>query len=110
VIAPDGPWIALHRHEQPNADQIGVVSVPGVPFIGGTSLAIWKHSRQQAAALELVRFLSHEPLEWVGQLHNDLFPTRLQSLRALAEQNALYQHAGGLQNGRSFPPCGVGFR
>lgn len=103
AVAVENPWIALHRSEITFGEYVGVASMPGIPFLGGTSLVIWKHSRRAAAALELVRFLSQR-LYQPGNLHADLFPARRASLAALVEQDAFYHAAlASLQKGRAFP-------
>lgn len=38
-------------------DNWGAVRLPGVPFVGGSNLVIWKHSRQPELALQLIRHL-----------------------------------------------------
>jgi ABC-type glycerol-3-phosphate transport system substrate-binding protein len=98
AVAIDGPYYALCQQRLPPAEQLGIVPVPGVPCLGGTSLIIWKHSRQSRAALELVRFLSQHVPQAIR------LSARLQALRALAEQSTLHDVAlTSLKRGRTFP-------
>jgi multiple sugar transport system substrate-binding protein len=42
---------------------LGVAQLPGVSFVGGHNLVVWKYSRQRQAALRLVKFLSSQAAE-----------------------------------------------
>jgi multiple sugar transport system substrate-binding protein len=42
---------------------LGVAQLPGMSFIGGHNLVVWKHSRQRQKALRLVKFLSSKAVE-----------------------------------------------
>ena len=62
-----GVEIATELMESPHAsqamrDNVGVTTLPGVPWIGGDHLVVWKNvltdAKHERAALELVRFLS----------------------------------------------------
>jgi len=62
-----GVEIATELIESPHAsqamhDNLGVTTLPGVPWIGGDHLVVWKNvltdAKHEHAALELVRFLS----------------------------------------------------
>jgi ABC-type glycerol-3-phosphate transport system substrate-binding protein len=48
---------ALYPTPQQDAQAIGTAIIPGVPFIGGSSLVLWKYSIHEAAAIELIRYL-----------------------------------------------------
>jgi multiple sugar transport system substrate-binding protein len=41
-------------------NNLGVTSMPGVPFVGGQDLVVWKHSRHKAAAMKLIQYLHSE--------------------------------------------------
>lgn len=52
-----GPW--LFSMLSPSLrENLGLALPLGAPFLGGSHLVIWKHSRKQEAALKLIRFLS----------------------------------------------------
>jgi multiple sugar transport system substrate-binding protein len=62
AITISGRW-ALAGIDQGNADpaviaDFALAPVPGVPFVGGSELVIWKDSRLSREALELARFLT----------------------------------------------------
>jgi len=99
-----GYWI-LHEYRQAEvADNLGVTTVPGVPFVGGEHLAIWKHSRFQKQALILAKFLSRAQ---VGESLYPLFglPVAADGWERAPFTEPEYQpFKSALQNGRSFPP------
>jgi len=64
----------------------GITQVPGVPFLGGSNLVVWKHSRQPSAALELIRFLTSQPARFPASPHGTMLPARHTQLEALAAE------------------------
>jgi ABC-type glycerol-3-phosphate transport system substrate-binding protein len=58
AVTISGYWI-LHEVVTPEViTNLGVASMPGVPFVGGEHLIIWKHSHRHEQALRLAQFLS----------------------------------------------------
>ena len=53
---------------------------PGVPFVGGSNLVIWRHSRQEKLAFELVKFLTSQPIQTAYSTHARSLPVRLDAL------------------------------
>src|SRR6185436_4231983 len=86
VAATMGPpsYYAIMRGRGLSPDvlsRLGFASPPGPPFLGGSHMAVWGHSRQPQAATELIHvLLSPQALakycEWLGQL-----PARLEALK-----------------------------
>ena len=71
------------RHQDAAPEVIadtGMALVPGIPFVGGSNLAIWEHSRRAKEALELVRFLSSRPVQADTVPQAGLLPVRLDVL------------------------------
>src|SRR5512133_2082227 len=104
AVTISGYWI-LHEYKQAEvADNLGVTTVPGVPFVGGEHLAIWKHSRYPKQALILAKYLSR------AQSSESLYP--LFGLPVAADgwnrepftEPSYQPFKNALQNGRSFPP------
>lgn len=62
------------------AAQLRTALPPGVPFVGGSNLAIWKHSRQEKLAFELVKFLTSQPVQIAYSPHARSLPVRLDAL------------------------------
>ena len=53
---------------------------PGVPFVGGSNLVFWKHSRQEKLAAELIRFLMTKDVQSVYSQRARSLPVRLDAL------------------------------
>jgi multiple sugar transport system substrate-binding protein len=83
----------------------GVAPVMGTPFVGGSNLVIWKHSRQEQNALKLLRWLTTPEAQNTYNMFSGLLPVRVESLTAPAFANDpdLARIAQGLRQGRSFP-------
>lgn len=100
-----GVWLMQDARVAPLLNEkIGSAPVPGVPFVGGTNLAIWKHTRDHDAALKLVKFLtSHQAAELL-QPHAGL-PVREDILDTghYVTNPHLHILADALRAGRSFP-------
>lgn len=95
-----GPLVPLaEREDLLKHQEIGVATVPGVPYIGGTSFVIWKHAHQQQEAVELVRFLSARPYRQL----NRLLPARVVDLLDIDNNPTLAFFKQSLNTGRSFP-------
>jgi ABC-type glycerol-3-phosphate transport system substrate-binding protein len=101
-----GPWL----HQSPDmpreiAAQTRQALPPGVPYIGGSHLVVWKHTRQAEPALTLVQYLSSLEAQARFVQTSGLFPSRLEVLtREPFNSDPFYQMAGaGLKVGRAFP-------
>lgn len=84
---------------------LGLAPVPGVPFVGGSDLVIWKNSRQSREALELARFLtSFEMQSETILLKGPFLPARRDALaNQMFNENPHYrQFSQSLQSGRGF--------
>jgi multiple sugar transport system substrate-binding protein len=57
-----GPWL-FSLLSPALRENIGLALPPGAPFLGGSHLVIWKHSRKQDAALKLIKFLTQTEVE-----------------------------------------------
>jgi multiple sugar transport system substrate-binding protein len=106
ALTISGPW--LHR----SPDLLGEVAkhtrqalLPGVPYIGGSHLVIWKHTRYVEQALTLIRYINSLDAQARFVQTSGLFPTRLEVLKHEPfHSDPFYQMAGaGLAAGRAFP-------
>ncbi|CAG0930381.1 Diacetylchitobiose binding protein DasA [Thermoflexales bacterium] len=101
-----GPWLHLSpdmpRELAPRTRQ---VLPPGVPYIGGSHLVIWKHTRDVEQALALIRYLNRVEAQARFVRTSGLFPSRLEVLtHEPFNSDPFYQMAGeGLKVGRAFP-------
>ncbi len=78
---------------------------PGVPYLGGSHLVIWKHMKQPGPASELVNYLAGAEVQLHLVKTTGLFPNRLDVLsQDLFQQDPFYQRvAEGLRQARAFP-------
>jgi multiple sugar transport system substrate-binding protein len=81
-----GPHAMLQAGPGDIQERWGITQVPGIPFLGGSNLVVWKHSRQPEAALDLIRFLTSQPANFPASPHGTMLPARLSQLASLAEQ------------------------
>ena len=82
VAALGGAWLISEEFGFPfeSRGEIGVSSFPGTSYVGGEALVVWKHTRMEEAAIQLVRFLtSHEAIREYYE-YVKLLPTRLDVL------------------------------
>ena len=86
-----GPWLALDQllGESILTQKVGVCKVPGTPYLGGSSLVIWRHSRQTEAALELVRYLTGLPVNIPFSPHASTLPARTYTMNQLEVETEL---------------------
>ncbi|MGD8623254.1 MAG: extracellular solute-binding protein [Anaerolineae bacterium] len=100
-----GHWLAQERLLPPELRRnVGVALLPGVSFVGGLHLVIWKHSRRKSWALKLIQFLLSDHAS--GELFPSFgLPTRIEMLdRPPFSTEPHYQVMGqALKTGRSFP-------
>jgi multiple sugar transport system substrate-binding protein len=60
--------------------QIRTALPPGVPFVGGSNLVMWRHTRQEKLAFELVKFLTSQPVQAAYSPQARSLPVRLDAL------------------------------
>lgn len=105
ALTVSGPW--LHRSPDTSpaaAPHMRQALPPGVPYIGGSHLVVWKHARYVEPALTLIRYLNSIDAQARLVQTSGLFPTRPEVLtREPFHSDPFYQMAGeGLQVGRAF--------
>lgn len=106
ALTISGPW--LHRSPELSremAENSRQALLPGVPYIGGSHLVIWKHTRDVEQALTLIRYINSADAQARFVQTSGLFPSRLEVLtREPFNSDPFYQMAGeGLKAGRAFP-------
>jgi multiple sugar transport system substrate-binding protein len=57
AVTIGGPWL-FHFLGGALRENVGLSLPPGAPFLGGSHLVIWNHSRKQDLAFRLIRFLT----------------------------------------------------
>jgi multiple sugar transport system substrate-binding protein len=99
-LVEGGPWVALDKRiDFPERPLLGVALVPGVPYIGGTSFVIWKHSHNSQEASDFVRFLSTRPHANI----NRILPARESDLASAIGNPIMDVFLKSLRTGRAFP-------
>jgi multiple sugar transport system substrate-binding protein len=106
AVTISGPWLLKERAASTEIiENTGYVFPPGVPFIGGSHLVIWKHSRYAGECLALVRFMTSQHIQRTHLNAMGLLPVRMDVLSEAAASGSPF-HAvvsQGLQLGRSCP-------
>lgn len=84
--------------------QIRTALPPGVPFVGGSNLVIWRHSRQEKLAFELVKFLTSQATQVAYSPYARSLPVRLDALACLPSlTDPLHKSiVEALKSGRSY--------
>jgi len=109
AVTIDGQWALSVQRRTSNPDvikNVQVAQVPGVPFIGGSNLIIWKTCKEPQAALELVNFLNSPEVVLTFQKYSGHLPGRKDIFHSFIAQQTdpvykVFEEA--LQIGRSFP-------
>lgn len=102
-----GTWLQdlLNRVGSPIVtENLGVALAPGISLVGGTHLVVWKHTRKERPAVDLIRFLTSK--EVVAQ-HPKLIdiPARLDALHSnvYAESKNYEVFTQAIKSGRFAP-------
>ncbi|HSD85429.1 MAG TPA: extracellular solute-binding protein [Anaerolineae bacterium] len=84
--------------------QIRTALPPGVPFVGGSNLVIWRHSRQEKLAFELVKYLTSQTTQTAYSTYARSLPVRLDALSSPPfSTDPLYKAiVEALKSGRSY--------
>jgi multiple sugar transport system substrate-binding protein len=102
-----GPWIAARVGQlatQIVIDNLEAALPPGVPFVGGSNLVIWRHCHKTSLAAELVKWLTSQSIQTQYAQHSGMFPVKLDALAAGFAHAPMGQVLSeGLKQGRSFP-------
>ena len=103
AILPSGFWILSNELAPEVRKNLGVVPMPGIPFVGGHHVIIWNHSRHEVSAIKLIEFLHTEA---VGKVLYPWFglPISENGWTDPPFDSELYQvFKTSLQKGRGFP-------
>jgi len=105
AVTLSGAWLWDNPHLTPELRaNIGVTLPPGVPYVGGSHLVVWEHSRNVRDALKLIRFLTEARVMQRYAPQAGKLPARLSALSETsvpfnASLNSLVR---GLVDSRSF--------
>lgn len=101
-----GTWLLGSLGTRPEVEaQTRYTLPPGVPYLGGSQLVIWKHTRQPASVLALVNYLASAEVQQQFSQSTGLLPTRLDVLsQETFQHDPFYQRVTeGLKQARAFP-------
>ncbi len=99
-----GSWLYHHFEPEIRANT-GIAPAPGVPFVGGSNLVVWRRTKQEREAVRLVQFLTQSSTQIALSRLIGLLPIRKDVLEWKDfAQHPLYQAVAiSLGKGRSFP-------
>ena len=109
AVTISGPWMFNYPSVAPAVkEQFAAAVPPGVPFVGGFHLAVWKHTRREKAVRQLVETLAG------SQPPETLFPAfALPARTDVLARERFAGHPGyrvmsaAMRSGRSFPASRV---
>jgi ABC-type glycerol-3-phosphate transport system substrate-binding protein len=102
-----GPWLFSNMKARGFAPeqlaQVGIALPPGPPFVGGTYLIVWQHTRRPSEAVELIRRLTRPQFQAELCPAAGLLPVSQAAWTAevFADQNYQVLHQA-MRCGRSF--------
>jgi len=105
AVTITGPWEMNFNRNAEAASNWGLALPPGTPFVGGSNLVVWQHTRHEREALKLVKFLTSKQIQLAYNPRIGMLPVRLETL---AEPSFTDDPANALMGqvvraGRSFP-------
>lgn len=103
AVEGESTYFYFRDHQPDELAKWGITSVPGVPYVGGSNLVIWKHTRQADAAVKWVKFLIKKISEQLRTPRNDGFPAGRKALDQLSASGDRFVvgFVSSLQQGRS---------
>ncbi len=111
IIAGAGSQQAIRQAQRLEVlENTGAAPLPGVPWIGGANLVLWKEVRlnleQERAALELAKFLITPRVQVKLATAQTTIPARVEALGQLAFTIPVFRAAveQSVRTGRSYPP------
>ncbi len=108
AVTVTGSWLASPRFVNNEIiNDLGVAAMPGVSFVGGSNLAIWRHvsPQRERLALDLVRYLVSYQAQNDYHHKVGMLPVRLDLLGESSGPDRLISQTlnTALRTGRSFP-------
>jgi multiple sugar transport system substrate-binding protein len=110
AVTISGPWLVFPVDDAAAPavrENIGVAKLPGTPTVLASNLVVWKHTpvRQEALAVELVKYLTSKKVQVTCSQETGLVPARLDTLALKPfSNNAAYQiFVDTLKSGRPLP-------
>lgn len=104
AVTVSGPWMIKQRLADEVQANLGIALLPGVPFIGGTNLIVWNHSKDPGLALQLIAFLTSSAFQGTYFESQGYLPSRLDELLSLPMFSNESRLGERIQQGRTFRP------
>ncbi len=104
-----GSWMGMKgiplRAPEIVRENYGVAAPPGVPFVGGSHLVVWKNAKKPELARKLVEYLAYADVQRGFYKTAFMFPTRNDVLQSDSETDDRIWKASvdALYRGRCFP-------
>jgi len=104
-----GPWVLStlidRGFPKETISQLGMARTPGPPFVGGTVLSIYQHSRRVSEVLDFIKFMVQPEIQVLYSSPLGLLPTRhaaweMPSMESNSYYKEIYQ---AFENGRGLP-------
>jgi multiple sugar transport system substrate-binding protein len=117
LIAGTSVPTAIQHEQVPSIiDNLGVAAVPGVPWIGGSDLVVWRDAQmypdKEQAALLLVKYLTSLPVQIKYALAGSVFPARAEAMEHMTFEvpagREVFAH--NFRVGRSYKPVQIWVR
>lgn len=88
-----------------NLPNLGVTTLPGPTFVGGSCLVAWNHTLRNQASQEIINFLLQKDILLEYCTYANDFPARLDviSMPSFSTDPYLKAFSGMLERGRTFP-------
>jgi multiple sugar transport system substrate-binding protein len=99
-----GTWLLVDDSGAPEMRaNTGFVSPPGIAYVGGSLLSIWRHTHNENLAMDLVRYLNRADVQIAYCQVVGLLPTNMAALSLPIYQSPRYQRLiERLKSGRTF--------
>lgn len=103
AVLLSGFWIPTNNLSAEVRNNLGAALIPGIPFVGGGDIVIWKHSWHEESTLKLIQFFQTEEAAkllypWFG------LPVSEDGWSDPPFDSEIYQvFRTAIQEGRSFP-------
>lgn len=88
----------------PYLDQLGLAAVPGVNFVGGSNLVLWKHipPQMERYAISLLEYLSSPDVQFERHLRSAMLPAHVDALEKVRRETDFAPVVDAIMAGRSF--------
>lgn len=89
---------------KPHLENLGVAAMPGINFVGGSNLVLWKHipAHQERLAIGLLERILSPEAQFLYNIHAGALPARKEALEKVRNETVFRPIIDAIMNGRSF--------